>query len=101
MAMEKDRPLVPFLTIVPPTPPRSTLPRVKWKFHMEFHLLYPGLHRALEEGHVFPQKGVAAADASLSLALQRALDDIMVAIFTNHTNGRRVIACELSGVGQK
>jgi hypothetical protein len=44
---------------------------------------------------------VAAADASLSLALQRALDDIMVAIFTNHTNGRRVIACELSGVGQK
>ncbi|TFJ85064.1 hypothetical protein NSK_003488 [Nannochloropsis salina CCMP1776] len=61
------------------------------------HLIYPGLHK----GHVFPQKGVAAADASLSLTIQRALDDIMVAIFTNHTNGRRVIACGLSSVGQK
>jgi len=68
---------------------------------MEFNLLYPDLHRALEEGHVFPHKGVAAADSTLSLAFQKALDGTMVSTFTSNTEGRRGFAYELSGLGQK
>lgn len=99
--MEQERPLMLSLTSVPPFPPRSSLPRMQRKCHLEFHLLYPGLHRALQQGHVFPHNGVVAVDASLSLALQKALDDTMVATFTSNTKSRREFVCKLSGVGQK
>jgi hypothetical protein len=65
-----------------------------------FHLLYPGLNRALEHGHVSPRKGVVAADASLCVAFQKASDITMLATSNSSPNGRRKFASELSSVGQ-
>jgi hypothetical protein len=66
---------------------------------MKSHVQYLGMHRTLQQGHIFPYNGVVAADASLGLALQKALINKMVATFTSNTNGHRRFACGLSRVG--